>query len=344
MRRIKRIVAFLDCIVIMFLIISDHNIEKVNAEIIRQKPVIIDIVLFNYEDKYISLVKQSLENIQKQNEGKIKFNFYDSKGNQAKQDEILDNISRKNQDVLLVNLVDTTAAPQVLGKFNKKRIPIIFFNREPLSLAPLYGKAYYVGTNARESGELQGKTIINLWNNNREAIDLNGNGVLEYIILRGQQTNKGAEEITKAVISTIENAGIKTKQLNTIIANWDRNLARENISTLFLQYGRGMEAILANNDEMAIGAAQALQKYGYNLGDPTKTITVVGIDATPDAQELIKKRFMAGSVIQDPYELAEAIYTIGMNLHEDKEPLSGTHYKFDDTGIAVRLTYKEYVS
>ena len=105
-----------------------------------------------------------------------------------------------------------------------------------------------------------------------------------------------------------------------------------------------MEAILANNDEMAIGAVEALQKYGYNLGDKKKTIIVVGIDATPEAQELIKKGFMAGSVYQDPSELAKAIYTIGMNVFEGKEPLSGTPYKFDDTKIAVRLPYGEYIS
>jgi len=345
MRIIKRILALLECIVIMFLIISEYNIRKVNAKTsgLRQRPVIIDVVLFNYEDKYISLVKQSLEDIEKENEGKVKINFYDSKGNQAIQDEILNNLSKNDQDILLINLVDTTAAPEVIGRLNQKRMPVIFFNREPVSLAPLYGRAYYVGTNARDSGELQGKIIINLWNNNREAIDLNGNGVLEYAILRGQQTNKGAQEISKSVISTIENAGIKTRQLNSIIANWERKLARENTSKLFLQYGTGLEAILANNDEMAIGAVEALQKYGYNLGDKKKTIVVVGIDATPDAQELIKKGFMAGSVFQDTSELAKAIYTIGMNVYEGKEPLSDTPYKFDDTGIAVRLTYREYV-
>lgn len=345
---IKRILALLECVVIIFLIIAEYNIRNVNAQTsgLRQRFVIIDVVLFDYEDKFISLVKQSLEDIQKQNVGKVKFNFYDSKGNEAIQNEILDNISRNNQDILLINLVDITDAPDVIEKFRQKNIPIIFFNREPVSLDPLksYGKAYYVGTSSKDLGALQGKIIIDLWNNNRRAIDLNGNGVLEYIILRGQQTNIGAQEVTKSVISTIENAGIKTKQLQSIIANWDRKLARESISALYLRYGIGMDAILANNDEMAIGAVEALQKYGYNLGDKKKTIVVVGIDATPEAQEMIKKGFMAGSVSQDTSELAKAIYTIGMNIYEGKNPLSDTPYKFDDTGIAVRLPYKEHVS
>lgn len=338
---IKRIVVLLECIVIIFLIIAEYNIRKVNAQTsgLRQRPAIIDVVLFNYENEFISSVKQRLEDIQKQNEGKVKFNFYDSKGNRAIQNEILDNISRNNQDILLINLVDTTDAPDVIEKVKQKNIPIIFFNREPVSLDPLksYGKAYYVATSAKDSGASQGKIIINLWNNNRNAIDLNGDGVLEYVILRGQQNNLGANEITESVISTIENAGIKTKQLQSIIANWDMELARDNISSLFLRYGTGMEAILANNDEMAIGSVEALQKYGYNLGDKKKTIVVVGIDAIPKAQELIKNGFMAGSVFQDPSKLAKAIYTIGMNVYEGKEPLSGTPYKFDDTGIAVRI-------
>lgn len=66
---INRILAFLESIVIMFLIVAEYNIRKVNAQTsgLRQKPAIIDVVLFNYEDKYISLIKQSLEDIQNKN-------------------------------------------------------------------------------------------------------------------------------------------------------------------------------------------------------------------------------------------------------------------------------------
>lgn len=162
--------------------------------------------------------------------------------------------------------------------------------------------------------------------------------------MRGQQNNIESQERSESVISTIERAGIKTLQLHSAVANWNRDLARENISALFLQFDTKIEAIISNNDEMAIGAIEALQKYGYNLGDPNKTIAVVGIDATPEAQELIKKGFMAGSVLQDPFEMAKAIYIIGINVFEGKEPLSDTPYKFDETKIAVRLPYRKYVS
>ena len=346
MRRSRKILVILEVIIIMFAIISEYFAEKPNAKmnLVRQKPVTVDVVLYDFKDKFISLVRQNLENIQKQNEGKVKFNFYDSKGNQATQNEIMSNLAASNQDILFVNLVDTKSTAEVIERFRQKQIPIIFFNREPVPVESIkaYEKAYYVGTDAKEAGMLQGKIIIDLWNNNRSAIDKNNDEVLQYIMLQGQQTSIEAQERTESVILTINKAGIKTERLALSIANWDRELAKASISSLFLQLSNKIEAIIANNDEMAIGAIEALQKYGYNLGDKKKTIIVVGIDATLDAQELIKKGFMEGSVVQDPSEMANAIYKIGMNVFEGNAPLESTQYKFDETGIAVRLPYKEY--
>jgi len=94
---------------------------------------------------------------------------------------------------------------------------------------------------------------------------------------------------------------------------------------------------------MAIGAIKALQKYGYNKGNNSKYIPVVGIYALPEAQELIKQGLMTGTVIQNPHEHANAIYTIGMNLATGNNSLSGTNYKFDETGVTVKLPYYAYV-
>jgi methyl-galactoside transport system substrate-binding protein len=115
------------------------------------------------------------------------------------------------------------------------------------------------------------------------------------------------------------------------------------MSSLLLKYGNQIDAVIANNDEMAIGAIEALQNNGYNKGDKTKTIAVIGVDATSEAQELIHKGYMAGSVFQDPYEMAKASYTIGMNIFQGNEPLYGTEYKSDETGVALRLPYTKYV-
>ena len=104
-----------------------------------------------------------------------------------------------------------------------------------------------------------------------------------------------------------------------------KKMRAEDIESLFLNYGDKIEAIIANNDAMAIGAIQALQKYGYNKGNKEKNILVVGVDGIPEAQNLVNKGFMAGTVIQDARAEAEAIYSIGMNLVHGKAPLDGTN-------------------
>ena len=88
---------------------------------------------------------------------------------------------------------------------------------------------------------------------------------------------------------------------------------------------------------MAIGAVKALQHYGYNIGDKAKTIPVYGINGRPEAQELIKKEFMAGSVFQNPRTYADALYTIGMNFVSGKNPIEGTNYEFDITGVVIHI-------
>ena len=349
MGTLKRILVFLEIIIIIFSTILIDNSKKVNAQInlFRQRPIAIGVVLYNFEDKFISLVRQSLEDIQKQNAGKVEFKFFDGKGNQAIQNEVIGNvINTEKVDFLLVNLVNTQDTQQVIDMVKSKNIPVIFFNREPIAIEPIkaYKKSYYIGTNAKESGVLQGDILINLWNKDRQLIDKNNDGILQYIMLQGERSSIEAQERTQYSISTINKAGIKTEQLALNISNWRRDLAKDAMNSLLLQYATRIEAIIANNDEMAIGAVEALQSHGYNQGDKAKTIPVVGVDATAEAQELIKKGYMAGSVIQNPSEMANAIYAIGLNVFQGNDPLYNTQYKSDETGVSVRLPYKEYIS
>ena len=121
-------------------------------------------------------------------------------------------------------------------------------------------------------------------------------------------------------------------------------MARKATEAALLKYGDKIEAIIANDDSMALGAIQALQAYSYNKGDKTKTIAVVGVDAIPAAQDLIRKGFMTGTVIQDAPAMAKALYTVGMNLVYGKNPLEGTQYKFDQTGVSIRIPYQQYIN
>lgn len=349
MKIFRKLLAITMIPIIISLIVAVHG-KKVAANISQapeEKNIKVHVLLYRFDDAYISLVRQSLEEIQKQNEGKVEFTFYDSKNNQSIQNNIIDTLLKENNvDLFFINLVETNSTRLVINKIKEKNIPVILFNREPVAVESIrsYNKSYYVGTEAEEAGILQGKVVINAWNSNKSSIDRNKDNILQYIMLMGENNNLEAVQRTKYSILTINNAGIETQELALKICNWNKEEAKNVTKALLSQLGNKIEAVIANNDSMAIGAIEALQEYGYNKGGKTKTITVVGVDAIPEAQKLIKEGIMTGSVLQSSYAQAKALYDVGMNLVYNRNPLYDTGYKFDDTGIAIRLPYEEYIS
>lgn len=349
MRVFKRIVLVLEILIIMCVILFGYFNKKAIAQVIppfNETPIKIDVLLYDFNDKYISLVRQNFEDIQRNSQGKVEFTFYDGMSNQSIQSKDVNEILGKGDtNLILLNIVDITKTKSVIDRIKEKGIPVILFNREPLNMEDVksYNKAFFVGTNAAEAGILQGQILINTWNTNKN-IDTNNDNIMQYVMLMGERNNIEAIERTRYSVLTTNDGGIRTNEIALRVANWDRNLARIMMEALYLQQGRNIEVIIANNDEMAIGAIQALQKYGYNTGDNSKTIPVVGVDAIPEAQELIKRGIMTGSVLQDAQAMAEVTYNMGINLVYGRNPLNGIPYEFDSTGVSVRLPYRELVS
>jgi methyl-galactoside transport system substrate-binding protein len=221
-------------------------------------------------------------------------------------------------------------------------LPVIIFHREPYGkqkdAVKSYQRAIFIRTDPAEGGVLQGELLIDLWNKNKVSIDKNRDGIMQYIMLKGRSVDLHEIGRTQNSILTVSNAGIKTQEFSSR----DEEQAKIITEALFLKYGDKIEVIIANNDAMAIGAIKVLQSHGYNLGDKQKTITVTGVDGIPEAIELINKGFMAGTVIQDAKGVAKALYLCGINLVEHKNPIEGTKYKFDNTGVSIRIPYRLY--
>ena len=344
----RRLMIMVASVIMIALIAScDQSVTRTSSRVVEGELIKIGVLLYRFDDDYISLVRQSLEEIQKENEGKVEFTFYDGKNDQSIQNESIDTLLEKDEvDLLLVNLVETNSTRLVINKIKEKNIPIILFNREPVSIEAIqsYNKSYYIGTKVEEAGILQGKVVTNAWNSNKATVDKNKDNILQYIMLMGESDNLEAITRTKYSVLTINNGGIATQELALKVCNWNEEEAKNITKALLLQLGNKVEAIIANNDSMAIGAIKALQEYGYNKGGKTPTITVVGVDVIPEAQKLIKEGIMTGSVLQDSSALAKTLYTVGINLVYNRNPLYDTEYKFDDTGVTIRLPYKEYIS
>ncbi|EHI99108.1 D-galactose-binding periplasmic protein precursor [Clostridium sp. DL-VIII] len=310
----------------------------------QELPIRIGLFTRDLNDDYIILLRKNFEDIQKNNLGKVVFTFYNANFNQSTQNSDIENELKKGIDLILLDMVNLIEIEGMINTISQHNVPVVVFNREPFTMAPIksYKKAFYVGTDSKQGGTIQGRMIADAWKNHKQLIDKNQDNVLQYILLIGEKLNQTAINRSAYSISTIQKANIKIEELASPILHWDTKSAEDTVSALFLRYGNKIEAIISNDDSMAIGAIQALQKYGYNLGDKEKTIVVVGLDGVSEAKDLISKGFMLGTASQDTADMTNTIYAVGMNLVYDRNPVEGVPYKLDETGVAIFLPYEEY--
>lgn len=330
--------------IIIAILINILSMEP-KAIVKNTEPIRAGVLLYKGNDYFISLVRNKLIEIENQNKDRIQFIIYDGDGNQDLQDKQLAELIKDKVDVIFLNIVNINNADKLLEEIKKSNIPVIFFNREPLSLNGIKeytNKAIYIGTTACESGNMQGDVVIKEWRD-KGITDKNKDNTIQYFLLQGDKDNLEAQYRSECVIRRIEENDIKTSKIAEEFCNWDRACAKQATEKLFSQYGKEIELIISNNDEMAIGAILALQENGYNLGDPQKYISVIGVDGTEQARQMIENGFMTGTVIQDSDGMATALYRIGSNLAEGKPALQDTDYKFDVTGVGIRIPYEGYL-
>lgn len=349
MRNLKKSLIFI--MILVMIMVQVVGITKNNvyarANVSKGTPVKIAVFLDNSNAMYISILKQNLERIEKENEKEVIFTFFDAKDNQSIQNESIEKALTQDFDLFIISIITRNLkdVEGTLSKIWRKNIPIIL-NPDPaqdiINFFSHYPKLVVVGADFEQSGTMEGKILVNEWNSKKEFIDKNHDNILQYVMLKGRIGSPLTYLRTKYSILALHEAGIETEEIASYNGEWLQDWAKISIESVFLKYGNKIEAIISNNDAMAVGAVEALQKYGYNTGNKEATIPVVGIDGMPAAKDLIQKGFMVGTVVVDPHDLAETLYSIGMNLASGKFPLENTNYKFDDTGFTVHLTYKEY--
>ncbi|MBD7910573.1 substrate-binding domain-containing protein [Clostridium cibarium] len=314
------------------------------SEIPTGRPLKVAALFYSYNDIFLSLIRKRFEDIQKENESKVKFTFFDAKSNNIAQLENINNSIEGDFDFVILNMVEKRkdVVEEIFSKFKIKNIPVILIAADipETDAFSTYNKAFVLISDAVGSGIAQGKLIADIWKNNKTTMDKNNDGTLQYIIIKGKETSPYTIERSRYSISTINNSGIKTQELASVPAEWDKEEAKNMVSSLFLKYGNKIESIISNNDAMAIGAIEALQKYGYNMGDKLKTIPVFGLDGIDEAKDLIKKGYMTGTVFQDPVTIANAAYTVGINLFSDKISTKDTNLKLNGKEIIIPMVYE----
>ncbi|WP_075181244.1 galactose/glucose ABC transporter substrate-binding protein MglB [Pantoea sp. 1.19] len=291
----------------------------------------IGVTIYKYDDNFMSVVRKDIEKEAKASDN-IQLLMNDSQNSQSTQNDQIDVLIAKGVKALAINLVDPSAAGVVIDKAKSNDIPVVFFNKEPTGkVLDSYDKAYYVGTDSKESGVQQGKLIEKHWKANA-GWDLNKDGQIQFVLLKGEPGHPDAEARTKYVIDTLNQDGIKTQQLHMDTAMWDTAQAKDKMDAwLSGPNGNKIEVVIANNDAMAMGAVEALKAHNK------ASVPVFGVDALPEALAMVKSGAMAGTVLNDAENQAKATFEMAKNLAAGKPATEGTNYKLD--GKVVRVAY-----
>ena len=202
----------------------------------------------------------------------------------SKQLSQVQNFIAAKVDAIIVNAVDTSATAPMTKAANDAGIPIVYVNRQPIDVDALGPKGAFVASNEADSGTLETQAVCKL---------LGGKG--DILVMVGDLGNQAAVQRTKdihEVIATPDCAGMKILDEQTAV--WDPVKAQD-LMTNWIAAGHKPAAVIANNDNMAIGAINAMKAAGWKMDE----VVVAGIDATQEALATMKAGDLDVTVFQD---------------------------------------------
>ncbi|AEF86391.1 D-galactose-binding periplasmic protein (gbp) (d-galactose/d-glucose-binding protein) (ggbp) [Treponema primitia ZAS-2] len=269
----------------------------------------IGVAIYKFDDTFMSYTRNAIENNAK---GKAVVTTVDSQNAQPTQNDQVDQFISKKLNSIAINPVDRTAAGAIIDKAKAGNVPVVFFNREPFAEdMAKWDKVYYVGAKAEESGTMQGEIVAEYFKANPGA-DKNGDGVIQYIMLKGEPGHQDAELRTEFSVKAIIAAGLKVQLLAEDTAMWDRPRAVEKMDAFYARFGDQIEVVLCNNDDMALGVVESLRNAGFFTGG--KYLPVVGVDATAPALQALSEGTLLGTVLNDAQNQGKATFDVAYAL------------------------------
>jgi ABC-type sugar transport system substrate-binding protein len=231
----------------------------------------IGVTMAAFDDNFLTVLRNGMGDYAATLEG-VELQAEDAQNDVSKQMSQIQNFIASGVDAIIVNPVDTDATAPMSALAAEAGIPLVYVNRQPINLGDLPDNQAFVASNEVDSGTLETKEVCRLLT---EA----GKTEANILVLMGELSNQAARQRTQDihdVIATPECSFIKIVEEQT--GNWSRQQGAD-LMTNWLSAGIQFDAVVANNDEMAIGAIQALKAAGVDMG----TMIVGGVDATQDA-------------------------------------------------------------
>lgn len=279
----------------------------------------IGILLYKADDSFISNLGRKIETyakeFEKENDFKINIEIVDSSFDQSVQDRQVEKFISLGYDVLCVNPVERTNVSNIIDKCIQNDIELVFFNRKPAK-DDLFrsNNIYYVGTDPKEEAVKQGLVLKDLYERNKKFLDLNEDGIIKYVLLEGEANHQDSLIRTKWSLETLQENNVPISKLAGAIANWEKTQASALMEEWLKKYKNEIELVISNNDDMALGAIEAIERFG-----DTRGIKVVGIDGLDLAIEAVKNEKMYATVANDIDNYAKTILDLAIYKSLNKD-------------------------
>ena len=241
-----------------------------------------------FDDNFLTVLRNGLVEYAGTIDG-VDVQVEDAQNDVAKQLDQINNFIASGVDAIIVNPVDTSATQAMSNAAESAGIPLVFVNRQPINVDALPDNQAFVASDERESGTLETKEVCRLF---KEA----GKSEASVYVIMGELSNQAAQQRTQDILDVIggPDCGVKVSIIDKQTSNWQRDVA-QNLMTNWLSTGAAFDGVIANNDESAIGAIQAMKASGVDM----KTVVVGGVDATQDALQAMQAGDLDVSVFQD---------------------------------------------
>lgn len=291
--------------------------------------------IYSFADNFMNgVMKPELERYAE--ERGVNIEIVDSEGQQARLNDQVDVFITRGVDVLAINLVDPASARSIIEKAQSAGIPLVLFNKEATEAGAMqiYDDVWYVGTQSRDAGIIQGQMMVADWQANPEW-DLNGDGVVQYVLLKGEPGHPDAEARTEWSVRAFADAGIEVEELALEAdPNWSTQHGADRMAAwITSSFGDEIELVIANNDGMAFGAITAMAAAGVS-------IPIYGVDALDQALSHIADGEMNGTVLNDGVNQARATLDLAINAAMGNPVTQGTSWTLETDGSkAVRVPY-----
>jgi inositol transport system substrate-binding protein len=262
----------------------------------------IGVSMAMFDDNFLTSLRNGIEAAAK--DQKVSVQIEDGKNEVGTQLNQIQNFIASGVDAIIINPVDTDATVSMSSDAEAAGIPLIYVNRQPVNVDMLPKNQAFVASNEVDSGTMQTQEVCRL---------MKGKG--NVVVMMGELSNQAAIQRTKDihdVIATRECSGMKIIAEQT--AEWSRTKGND-LMTNWLSAGMEFDAVISNNDEMAIGAIQALKASGRKMD----SVIVAGIDATPDALAAMKAGDLDVTVFQSANGQGRGAVDVAVKLAQGKE-------------------------